>query len=154
MSEDNQVGNYQDCNEQVYQVLQAVLNTDEHRYLKAYSGRAIFCKKIKKTKGRRTLAQIKLLGDVERLISSIDFVIVIDYFFWRENPEKQEALLFHELCHLIADETGKLSTVPHDVEEFYAVVAKYGDWMKEVRQFTEAVRQFDIFEIDNRIAAL
>lgn len=152
--DDNQVGNYQDCNEQVYQVLQAALNTDEHRYLKAYSGRALFCKKIKRSKARRTLASIKLLADVERLISGADFVIIIDYFFWRENPEKQEALLFHELCHLQSDDTGKLSTVSHDVEEFYSVIAKYGDWMKEIKQFTESAKQFDLFEVDNRIKNL
>ena len=151
---ENEVGNYQDCGDQVYAVLQAALNTNEHRYLKAYVYKAVFCKKIKTSKGRRTLAQIKLLGDVERLISCVDFVIIIDYFSWRENPETQEALMFHELCHLIADDTGKLSTVSHDVEEFYAVIQKYGDWKKEIRQFTESVRQFDLFEIDNRIKAL
>ena len=148
------VGNYQDCNDQVYAVLQAALNTNEHRYLKAYVYKAIFCKKIKTSKSRRTLAQIKLLGDVERLISCVDFVIIIDYFFWRENPEKQEALIFHELCHLIADDTGKLSTVSHDVEEFYAVIQKYGDWKKEIRQFTESASQFDLFEIDKAISKL
>jgi hypothetical protein len=95
-----------------------------------------------------------VLGDLERLISGVDFVITIDYFFWRENPEKQEALLFHELCHLTSDETGKLCTVPHDVEEFYAVIAKYGDWKKEIKQLTQSARQFDLFEIDNQIAKL
>ena len=155
MSNDGeQIGNYQHCNEQVYQVLQAALNTDEHRYLKSYCCRTVFCKKIKKSKGRRTLASIKLLADVDRLISGVDFVIIIDYFYWRENPEKQEALLFHELCHLAADEMGELTTVPHDVEEFYSVIAKYGDWQKEIKQFTEAARQYDIFEIDNRIENL
>ena len=154
MPEIQNVGNYEDCGDQVYAVLQAALNTNEHRYLKAYVYKAIFCKKIKTSKGRRTLAQIKLLGDVERLISCVDFVIIIDYFFWRENPEKQEALIFHELCHLIADDTGKLSTVSHDVEEFYAVIQKYGDWKKEVRQFTESARQFDLFEIDKAISKL
>jgi hypothetical protein len=149
-----QIGDFVECGEQVYSVLQTVLNTDEHMYLRQYSRRAVFCKKIKTSKGKRTLATIKLLGDLERLISGVDFVITIDYFFWRENPEKQEALLFHELCHLMADETGKLSTVSHDVEEFYAVIAKYGDWKKEIKQFTEAARQYDLFEIDNRIKAL
>lgn len=151
---EEQIGNYEECSDQVYQVLRVALNTDEHRYLQGYARKAVFCKKIKMSKGRRTLAQIKLFGDVERLISGIDFVIIVDYYFWRENPEKQEALLFHELCHLIVDETGKLSMVSHDVEEFYAVIAKYGDWNKEIKKFTESARQFELFEIDNAIASL
>ena len=151
---EEQIGNYEECSDQVYQVLRVALNTNEHRYLQGYELKAVFCKKIKMAKGRRTLAQIKLFGDVERLISSIDFVIIIDYYFWLENPEKQEALLFHELCHLIADEMGKLSMVSHDVEEFYSVIAKYGDWNKEIKKFTEASRQFELFEIDNAIASL
>jgi hypothetical protein len=147
-----QIGNFEKCDDQVYSVLQTVLNTNEHVYLKQYCREAVFCKKIKTHKGRRTLAQIKVLGDLERLISGVDFVITIDYFFWRENPEKQEALLFHELCHVIADETGKLSTVPHDVEEFYSVIAKYGDWKKEIKPFVKSVKQFELFDIDARIA--
>ena len=70
------------------------------------------------------------------------------------NPEKQEALIFHELCHLFVDDAGILSAVPHDIEEFYAVAVKYGDWLDDVRPLTEAVRQYDLFEIDNRINAL
>jgi hypothetical protein len=150
----NQIGNYKNCGDEVYQVTNVVLNSREHHYLKSYIYKLVFCTKIKTSKGKRRLAQIKLLDDVQRLISGIDFVIILDYFFWRQNPEKQEALLFHELCHLTSDETGELTTVPHDVEEFYAVIAKYGDWNKEIKEFTESARQFELFDIGERINAL
>lgn len=151
---DEQIGNFVECGDQAYAVLKAAIASNELYSLNRFASKLIFCKKIKKAKGKRVLGQIKILGDIDRLISGIDFVIVLDYYFWHENPEKQEALIFHELCHLFVDEAGILSAVPHDIEEFYAVTAKYGDWLGDVRPLTEAVRQYDLFETDNRLKVL
>jgi hypothetical protein len=139
-------GDFQDCHQQVYDVLSIVLATDEHRSLTNYKFRLLFCNKIKNSKGRRTLATIKVLGDKERLLCGVDILIVIDFFFWTENPEKQEPLLFHELCHLQVDEEGKLVSTGHDLEEFYAVVKKYGDWNKQAKPIAEAIKQLDLLE--------
>lgn len=148
------IGDIGECGEQPYAVLKAAIASNELYSLNRFVSKLIFRKKIKKSKDKRTLAQIKILGDIDRLISGVDFVIVIDYYFWNQNPEKQEALLFHELCHLFVDEAGILSAVPHDIEEFYAVTAKYGDWLGDVASLTKAARQYDQLEIDTRIKSL
>jgi hypothetical protein len=148
------IGDFGECGEQPYSVLKAAIASNDLFSLNRFVGKLIFRRKIKKSKGKRILGQIKILGDLDRLISGVDFVIVVDYYFWNENPEKQEALLFHELCHLFVDEAGILSAVPHDIEEFYAVTAKYGDWLGDVAPLTKAVKQYDLFEIEDRIKAL
>lgn len=48
----------------------------------------------------------------------------------RFNERQMEALIYHELLHIEVDETTKkYRTVPHDLEDFKAVIRKYGiDW--------------------------
>jgi hypothetical protein len=148
------IGDIGECGEQPYAVLKAAIASNELYSLNRFVSKLIFRKKIKKDKGKRVLGQIKILGDIDRLISGVDFVIVIDYYFWIEHPDKQEALIFHELCHLFVDEAGLLSAVPHDIEEFYAVTAKYGDWLGDAEPLIKGVRHYDQLEIDTRIKAL
>jgi Putative phage metallopeptidase len=40
--------------------------------------------------------------------------------------------VFHELCHLFINDQGEVTLVNHDIEEFHAVLNKYGDWMGEL----------------------
>lgn len=141
-----EAGDFEDCPQPVYDVLSIVLATNEHRSLNQYKFRCIFAKKITHSKGRRTLATIKRLSPKENLLSGVDVLITIDFYFWTENPEKQEALLFHELCHLMISEEGDLTTVGHDLEEFYAVIKRYGDWNHDVKPFADAL-QGELFEV-------
>ncbi|MCG9891063.1 MAG: hypothetical protein MH252_08310 [Thermosynechococcaceae cyanobacterium MS004] len=148
-------GDFADCPQPVYDVLSVVLATDEHRSLSTYKFRLLFKKKISHRKGRRTLATVKILSPQERLISDgADILIVIDWFFWMGNPEKQEPLLFHELCHLQLDEESNLVSVGHDLEEFRAVIEKYGDWNRDVLPFAKAIKQFDLFELGEKTNAV
>jgi hypothetical protein len=143
----NEVGDYCDCPQPVYDVLNMAIATDNHRSLAQYNFRLVFCQKLRKAKGRRTLASIKVLSDVDSLLNGNDILITIDYSWWTEHPEKQEALLFHELCHLQISEEGKLQTVGHDFEEFYATLKRYGDWANDVTPVVEALKLFEQAEI-------
>ncbi|MDP3328738.1 putative metallopeptidase [Parvibaculum sp.] len=82
-----------------------------------------------------------------------DFLITLNADFWEEaNPITREALLFHEAKHAghakdqfgsprFHRETGRPITciVPHDLEEFNAVVSRYGAWKGDVQSFLDAV---------------
>ena len=50
------------------------------------------------------------------------------------SDEQMEILLYHELLHVGMDDTGeevKYIVNPHDVEDFRAVIDRYGiDWAK------------------------
>lgn len=91
----------------------------------------------------------------ERLGYFPDFMIVLDAEWWAEaSPTLREALVFHEGLHMGQEhdafgcpkfhrETGEpvWAIRGHDIEEFNAVVARYGAWKSDVEAFINAVRK-------------
>lgn len=92
---------------------------------------------------------------LERLLGRLpDYLIILDRGFWTSvTPQTRDALLFHELCHIKqkVDEYGapkfnKQTGLPmyglvgHDIEEFRAVVAKFGAWSPDIEDFLAAAR--------------
>ncbi len=58
----------------------------------------------------------------------------------RLTPKQQIALLDHELAHCKVepgDEGPKLTTVGHDLEEFYEIVKRHGHWLPRVKEFVD-----------------
>lgn len=99
--------------------------------------------KAKHRKGRRVLGTASVFQPKDRLIHGWDALIELDWTFWEANPDKREALLFHELCHFhYDDDQQKLITVGHDIEEFTAVLKYYGDWNDDLTQ----VKQLNLFQ--------
>lgn len=45
--------------------------------------------------------------------------------------EQKEAILFHELCHTWMSEKGSYKLVQHDIQEFLAVVDKFGGYLPD-----------------------
>ncbi len=81
-------------------------------------------------------------GEEDRLLSGVDAVIRIALQRcrgFRITAHQMEALLYHELCHFEVDEDEKTGRCTlkgrkfHDIEEWHAVIAKYGDWRHEVK---------------------
>lgn len=87
-----------------------------------------------------------------------DFLIILDGSYWfnpsqqpTEIPRLREILVYHELSHCIHkkdgfgdkrydhDEKPVWGLKGHDVEEFIAVVQRYGAWTEEIRQFVDVV---------------
>lgn len=81
------------------------------------------------------------------------FLIVLDTHYWQSvGPREREILIFHEACHMglkrdkygevQEDEDGRprWGLVGHDVEEFTAVVARYGAWNGELEGFILAAQ--------------
>jgi hypothetical protein len=87
--------------------------------------------------------------------SAPDFLIILDADWWEDaTPRERDILVFHEMYHIAiaVDEHGaqrfhRETGAPvwcirgHDIEEFNAVVARYGAWSEDVQQFIAAVRQ-------------
>lgn len=89
--------------------------------------------KDKKTKGKLVLGECKLVKDVYKLYIPYDFLIII----YEPNiegltQEQIKILLYHELLHIdVTDTEGdpQYNVAPHDIEDFRAVIDKYGlDW--------------------------
>jgi len=54
------------------------------------------------------------------------------------DAKQREALVDHELCHFGVTEDGSRYIIPHDLEEFTAVVQRHGLWRPEVARMVNA----------------
>jgi hypothetical protein len=77
-------------------------------------------------------------------LTGYDFIVYIWDTFWKDATKKQrQALLLHELLHIKKgvdrNEKVKWTLKKHDLEEFSAVVKKYGLWLEEHRSFARSL---------------
>lgn len=83
-----------------------------------------------------------------------DFIMTLDATWWQQATALQrEALVFHELLHAVhaSDKEGApkfteegnpvWGIVGHDLEEFNAVVERYGAWLPDIAGFMAAARR-------------
>lgn len=104
--------------------------------------------------GRVTLGKCKKASDLDRELAQFDFVIMLSRDFWensRVTNQQRTAPLDHELMHATValdpkgepkqDERGR--TVyrirKHDIEEFGAIVARYGLYKRDLTWFIAQV---------------
>lgn len=93
-----------------------------------------------------------LAGSVIESLGSLDdqtvseapkpfFLMQVWMFGWSQlTKEQQIALVDHELCHFGIDD-GKLTIIPHDLEEFKAVVHRHGFWRPDVAEFVRIANE-------------
>lgn len=83
----------------------------------------------KKQKGKLVFGQCEKIADKYKWGIPADFTItVFEPNIEGFTPEQVEALIFHELLH-VGVEDDRLFIRPHDIEDFSAVLKKYGvDW--------------------------
>lgn len=83
----------------------------------------------KKQKGKLVFGQCEKIADKYKWGIPADFTItVFEPNIEGFTPEQVEALIFHELLH-VGVEDDRLFIRPHDIEDFFAVLKKYGvDW--------------------------
>lgn len=80
-----------------------------------------------------------------------DFLVLLDATFWKYgNDRDREILMYHEMCHMVHaedregepryDEDGNpvWGLVGHDIEDFNAVVRRYGIYSEDLRRFVDA----------------
>lgn len=83
-----------------------------------------------------------------------DFMILLNATYWEAaNDREREILVFHELLHTgqEVDQYGArkwkrngspvLGMLSHDLEEFDAVVRRYGEWKSDITRFRQALEQ-------------
>lgn len=80
-----------------------------------------------------------------------DYILTISIEDWNILRDRQRrALLDHELSHCQGkedEETGamKWGLVGHDIEEFSAVLKRWGAWSEDIVQVVETLQQLDLF---------
>jgi len=75
-------------------------------------------------------------------MTGFDFIMEINWNMWHSSPiETRVALVDHELSHCGREEAGGYCILQHDLEEFNAVVARWGLWNPGVQQFADVCAQ-------------
>lgn len=71
-----------------------------------------------------------------------DFKLWFALESWGNLTELQrDALMDHELMHCGYDEDGEPWLAPHDIEEFYAILGRYGAWWPNGQEFANVASQ-------------
>ncbi len=85
--------------------------------------------------GKVVYADCTKISDKIKAVTDCDFIIT----FYKDGlicpPEIQYRIMFHELCHIgYEPDTGRRFIKPHDLEDFRAVIDKWGSsWLIEER---------------------
>ncbi len=89
-----------------------------------------------------------VLGQASKLPSKLTpyldyhFIIWISLPTWHEfSPEKRQALVDHELCHCTMTDEGEPKLRSHDVQEFTAIIERYGIWKSDLAPFAWAIQK-------------
>jgi hypothetical protein len=102
---------------------------------------------------RTRLAQASRVSGKLNYFTQLDCLVEVNWEQWVNlSDERRIALIDHELCHFsreVSDEgETKYVLLSHDVEEFSAIVRRWGLWKVDLERFGKAVekaRQLDIF---------
>ena len=118
-----------------------------HKELKPYKVAYVEVPTMNKN-GDPVLARIKIASAMEKHLSGKDIIMKVNGEAWPTLSDKQRlALIDHEFCHVTVDEeSGNLTNVNHDLEEFADIVRRHGLWEKGVRIFADQLKQLDLFK--------
>jgi hypothetical protein len=92
------------------------------------------------TSGKGAMATIQMYGKRMQLLTGASIIIDVSADCWESLSDIQRvALMDHELMHIVEDEeTGYLTTVGHDIEEFNLIAERYGAIFSDIQAFMEA----------------
>ena len=124
---------YFNKDERLTNLISEVINENsEFSHLRNLNIKGITHSKKKKSKSKIVYADTEKLNDKHHFLTGIDFIIT----FYPESRNLDSVhlkrLIFHELLHVGYDpEKEKKYIVPHDVEDFKALIDKFGtDWIR------------------------
>jgi hypothetical protein len=96
-----------------------------------------------RSRGRATIGKAQKVPDRMRLYVEYDFLIWLAQDYWDKGDYKfRKALIDHELCHCGYDDNGNPCMVPHDIEEFYDIVSRHGEWSADVTLVNAALNTY------------
>jgi len=74
--------------------------------------------------GKASLSSAKM-----KFLSQVDFVLEINHTIWAgASLQMRAAMIDHELSHCGVDDNGAFCFLQHDIEEFFGVVQRWGQW--------------------------
>lgn len=104
----------------------------------------VFKDKASKTGENVVFGEAKPQSDLQKVLHEYDAIVLIGFDAWETlDIDGRYRLVYHELAHFqINPKSGKLSTVPHYVEEFPEVVRIFGLGKTADVDFIHAYQEF------------
>lgn len=92
-----------------------------------------------------------ILGQCTKVPAKFQPYLEFDYIIWLSEQDymgmdsrQREALIDHELCHCkFSIESLSWGIRPHDIQEFSAVIERYGIWSPDVRKVKTALDKYE-----------
>lgn len=103
----------------------------------------------KRDQDRVTLGHAAKASTKIRFLAAVDYVVELNWTAWCTLSAAQRiAIVDHELCHCAGkDGKGNWTERGHDVEEFGAIVGRWGLWKEDLEAFGRIVaRQLEVFD--------
>lgn len=126
------------------QAIGGVLVATLHRHLVGADIGYVFRENMA-THDRTTLAKASKAGAKLGFFAGLDLCIDVNHTAWLTlSNEQRVALIDHELCHFGVEDTDKglrYALLSHDVEEFGAIVTRWGLWKPDLRAFGRVVAE-------------
>lgn len=84
-------------------------------------------------RGVTLMGKTKLASGQMQFLASVDFIIEINHTTWAgASLPMRAALIDHELSHCGVDDNSAYCFIQHDIEEFFGVVQRWGQWHSSV----------------------
>jgi len=124
----------------------------ELRFLQEVVIRYVWRRKAQTSQGRQVLGTCKPLTGLPKFaLGGGEFIVVLNAEGCRDahlTAWQQEALIFHELCHIAPADPGDPAARPtgcaHDAELFFAEVRRYGAWQRDLTRAAETFAQIPL----------
>ncbi len=113
-----------------------------HPSLGSLTIRLLFRPRPTSSRGRLEFGTVTLATERERVIGGPHAWIIVAWEWWQQaTPPQREALLDHELSHLVRDgDTGELCLQDHDLQEFVVVWLRRGNWTSNLAWAAERLQ--------------
>lgn len=123
-----------------------VLVNKVHRHLVNVSIGYLYVEKMGGDR-RVVLAKASKTSGPLAFYSKHEFLVRVNWSLWKPmKPEHKVALIDHELCHFGRDDNENYVMIDHDVEEFTAIVQRWGLWRADLKKMAAVMAQRDLFD--------
>lgn len=126
--------------ESLVQVVEALVST-HHPHLEEARIGVVLRDTVGSSRGVPQQGGVQLVGAVHQVLLDLDFLVWVAADAWSGLTLSEKlALLDHQLCHCQMSQ-GRCYLRGHDVEEFQAIIERYGSYTPALQQAEEGLRE-------------